>query len=905
MIDETTKRWLASDAVQQSTRPFLLWLTQRHAEQGGLTEIRILAGSAGVYHAIIGPQDVDELLLDLAPTEGPSLHPRVGEASVYFGMNPVGGTWERSRLQRSRRCVKDGEVHAYSMLAIDIDPVRPAGWAATDEEKQAAFEVAEAVRAWLEEEGVTPMVADSGNGVHLLVPLVPAYDDMRAQAAKDARTLLRQLHRRFSTERAQVDVSTFNPSRILKLYGTPSLKGTGEDPVRPRRLSSVDLSSLPEDTDLFARLQAEEEPVSISWATWRRAALQALPLERVYGQWLTGKVSGEGWLQCRDPRVVDANPSAGVADGSGTAERGRFHSFRDGESMSVFDFLQRVGRASTVGEACRVVAELSGVPLPAVQRSPEEAIRIRLRSAVDLPALEQHRLLEDVREKTGVPLRVLTRTLAEEKRRKQRLRTPSGDKAVVDYIQNADRLEDLFDRVLDAVLPANLLFAQGEGMAFVKPGNGPVHVDERNLPGLLSSLVEIRVLQANDDGNRLMRFDLVPHNLARAMVHSPTVRDRLPVLVRYTRSPVFDEDWRFIATPGFDERSGVWFDGEPIQSGQGTVTLDRLLADFAWKEEVDRVNFIGALLTAVTMPHWGHGHPFLAINGNKPGVGKSTLARVLGVVAEGQPPSTVSWTKDDGEFEKQLATRVELGDRVIVVDNAKTTRSLSSAVLERCITDTRISFRRLGSNTAITRSENDLLFVLTMNLTALGADLRRRALPVNLQVDGDVRRQDYALDDVVAEVVRHRAALVGELAGMVVRWDEAGRPLGSANHSTSRRWAATIDGILRVSGLEGFLTNFARSEHAFDPRFEMVAEIARQFVGEPAVTAATWADRLEPWLGDRFVGSGGVRKSDRARATIVGRLFTEYLGVDVGGRQLVREYPDGATHSPVYGFTKL
>ena len=65
------------------------------------------------------------------------------------------------------------------------------------------------------------------------------------------------------------------------------------------------------------------------------------------------------------------------------------------------------------------------------------------------------------------------------------------------------------------------------------------------------------------------------------------------------------------------------------------------------------------------------------------------------------------------------------------------------------------------------------------------------------------------------------------------------------------------------------------------------------------------ASKLEPWLADRFVGRGGVPKSDRARATIVGRLFGEYLGVALGGASVVREYPDGATHSPVYAFSSV
>ncbi|MCA9573693.1 MAG: hypothetical protein KC656_37935, partial [Myxococcales bacterium] len=178
------------------------------------------------------------------------------------------------------------------------------------------------------------------------------------------------------------------------------------------------------------------------------------------------------------------------------------------------------------------------------------------------------------------------------------------------------------------------------------------------LSGLFSSLVELRVVQETEDGPRMLRYDLVPRDIARAMVCSPAVHERLPRLARYTRTPVFTPDWRFLGEPGFDEDSAIYYDGPTVEPRSGTETLDRLLEGFTWKSDGDRVNFLGALLTGLTMPHWGNGHPFVAINGNKPGVGKSTLARFLGVVTEGRLPCTVSWSKDDAEFEKQLATRV-------------------------------------------------------------------------------------------------------------------------------------------------------------------------------------------------------------------------------------------------------
>jgi replicative DNA helicase len=103
------------------------------------------------------------------------------------------------------------------------------------------------------------------------------------------------------------------------------------------------------------------------WKEWRETALGKLPLEDVYGQWMTGKTQGKGWLECRDPAspTGDRRPSAGVADGSGKAERGRFKSFRTGEDgISVFDFLVEISRATDFRHAQAIVAELTGVPLP-------------------------------------------------------------------------------------------------------------------------------------------------------------------------------------------------------------------------------------------------------------------------------------------------------------------------------------------------------------------------------------------------------------------------------------------------------------------------------------------------------------------------------------------------------------
>ncbi|MEQ1508383.1 MAG: hypothetical protein ABMB14_39495, partial [Myxococcota bacterium] len=592
--------------------------------------------------------------------------------------------------------------------------------------------VADRVRAWLDGQGVDSLLADSGNGWHVLVPLVPAHGDDIAQAARDARTLLRWLDARFSTPTAKVDTSTFNPSRILKLYGSLAMKGA-DTPETPHRWSSIDLAVIPEDTDLFARLAAETRVLPLptpkrasAWDGWREAALAALPLEAVYGEWLTGRVSGEGWLQCRDPFAPsgDERPSAGVADGTGEAERGSFHSFRSSHTDDVFGFLVRIGRATDFRSACALVGSLAGVPTPdgkadrwanlrlawssADMDRRDELVRASVDEVLAEPRAQQAQALTGLREVVGTDLREVVRAARDAKKQEQRRdqveRTRRG-RVVVDHFVNRDSIEDLFVALIEAVKPFERFFRTERDIVFVRRAVGPMLVTERNLGGLLSALVEIRQLRDADEGEELMRFTVLPMDLARAFVSSPRVHMLLPPLRQYTRSPQFDRDWAFVAQPGYHAPSATYYDGPAIEVRDGVETLDAAVADFHWREAADKVNFVGALLTALTMPHWGRGHPFLAINGNKPGVG-----------------------------------------------NAQTNRPIQSPVLERCITDTKLNFRRLGGNSAISRPQNDVLFCLTMNLVQLGADLRRRALPLNLELDGNVRSTKYALGDLVGWV---------------------------------------------------------------------------------------------------------------------------------------------------------
>jgi hypothetical protein len=138
----------------------------------------------------------------------------------------------------------DEDVIFRRYAIIDVDPVKPKEFkrhSATDAEKGAAAEVVADVRSYLAGLGwPAPLVVDSGNGFHLYYRLAHplAGGVVRDSLTDPLATLLRCLAAKFDTPRASIDPVTFNPSRIMKVPGTPARKG---EPTadRPHRMSAV------------------------------------------------------------------------------------------------------------------------------------------------------------------------------------------------------------------------------------------------------------------------------------------------------------------------------------------------------------------------------------------------------------------------------------------------------------------------------------------------------------------------------------------------------------------------------------------------------------------------------------------------------------------------------------------
>ena len=155
-----------------------------------------------------------------------------GGMNIYVVMNTI-------REDFCSGSVKDADIEHRDWLLIDIDRAEPAKCPATDEEIDAAEELADQVVEFMTRKGwEEPLRIMSGNGCHLYFRLNALQND---DQSKDLlKSLISGLGDKFDNNVVKIDRSVFNASRITKVVGTKAYKGQSskDRPYREARLIS-------------------------------------------------------------------------------------------------------------------------------------------------------------------------------------------------------------------------------------------------------------------------------------------------------------------------------------------------------------------------------------------------------------------------------------------------------------------------------------------------------------------------------------------------------------------------------------------------------------------------------------------------------------------------------------------
>lgn len=166
---------------------------------------------------------------------------RYEKCNLYFTLNVIDPACysreQHDRIStRPKSTTSDMEILGRKWCLIDIDCEKPSDTNSTDAEKELAKGIVNEVYKFLRDEGFEkPIICDSANGYHLLYKQAMISNPQNTETMKN---FLKVLDMYFSTDKVKIDCTTFNPSRICKLYGVISRKGS-DTKERPQRESKI------------------------------------------------------------------------------------------------------------------------------------------------------------------------------------------------------------------------------------------------------------------------------------------------------------------------------------------------------------------------------------------------------------------------------------------------------------------------------------------------------------------------------------------------------------------------------------------------------------------------------------------------------------------------------------------
>ena len=564
-----------------------------------------------------------------------------------------------------------------------------------------------------------------------------------------------------------------------------------------------------------------------AWADWRRRAVTALPLEAVYGSWLTGNAAGTGWLECRDPGSAsgDQNPSAGVADGSGDAERGAFHSFISGETMSVFDFLVQHGSAADFRDARGHVAALSGIPEPT---APEE-------SKQDPPRVSQAR--------------------------KPRIVIRTAECEVVDEAIDAlARIPGVYNRgqllvhvVRDASKLAGIIHPGGS--ARIVP-LGPAGVRDR-----LTAAAEWISLRERE--GEVEEVPAHPPAWASPAVEARKSWPRMRYLEGIVEQPVLRHDGSVLEQTGYDETTGLLYvpnatyPAIPRQPSKDDAVaaaneiLD-VVCDFPFKTDAHRAAWLAGVLTPLARYAFRGPAPLFLMDANVRSAGKTLLADVTGEILCGRAMPRTPQATDETEEIKRITAIVLEGDRVVLIDNL--TRPLGSGALDTVLTGTVWSDRILGKSEKVCLPLLTVWYASGNNITFKG-DTARRCLHIRL--DSDHERPEYRdgfkHPKLLEWTHEHRVQLVVAALTILRAYTWAGRPdVGLKPWGSFEDWSALVRNAIVWTGLADPGATRAELDQVDGDSTALADLVAgwQELLGDRATVGCTVAQAIETLRAD-------------------------------------------------------
>ena len=807
---------------------------------GQLTEIRVLDGvdrPGGRAMNRTGYFDsVDAIVAEIGKLSG--WH------GVYFVPQPVdpllaNRVYNRLIVAQRGAATLDTNVTARRVLLADFDPATPIkGIAATDAEKAAAVDRARKVAAAMTERFAwpAPILADSGNGAHLIYTVALAADDTRPKRWLEALAL------QYGGDGVIVDTSIFNPARIWKLYGTLACKGANL-PDRPWRMASV--LSVPAPPEILTADAIDAALAGLGDAG--AAAAPALPSSTPAGRPGPAPSSPAGDF---DAAALLTAAGFDLDDGhaAGPVTIRPFKTCPCGRRETDGAAFLSIGESGAVGVGClhatcdfsktkatpgdhwkRLRAEIDPSYGPnAAPAGPTSAERVdAARAFADrmaaprAPGPAAAAPVVDVEGFLGAPRAPARRAIE----------APPAPAAVVDGSRGRRRINvvadaaELRDHVLAALVNDAAIFAAAGQLVRVDGDSKLAPLEGGALDSATVDACEFVTYRRDRDTDRFIaQPDTLPVRILKMIENlNQTQVAGFRTVDQIVRSPIVTPAGEIVTAPGYCQAARVIIaDCPTIDPLDGQTAADALawiqdiVSDFPFEGgmgNAEAANFIGSMLVPLLRPMIRGPVPLLLIEANRPGVGKSLLAQLIQVVY-GLPAEVGPMATKEEAFASQLLSILIDARAVHVFDNVK--HAVLSASLDMVLTSESYTDRILGKSKTLHCVVRQL-WIMTSNNAKLSQDMVRRSIRSRLRFDGErpEERIDVKRPDLLAWASANRGAILSRLVLIARDWLDAGRPVYAVPRMGSfESFSEIVGSIMAHAGASAWLGNLSSAKAA-------------------------------------------------------------------------------------------
>lgn len=327
----------------------------------------------------------------------------------------------------------------------------------------------------------------------------------------------------------------------------------------------------------------------------------------------------------------------------------------------------------------------------------------------------------------------------------------------------------------------------------------------------LRELISERILFQGDRGN-IHPPDWCVRGIA-ARGNWPEVR----ILRNAIEYPILRADGTVLQKKGHDPITHLLYapscdyDSVPAQPTieQVEAARDRLLelvCDFPFAAPMHRSAWLAGMLTLFARHSYDGPSPFLLVDGNVRGAGKSMLVDVASLIALGRRAPRTTQVMEENEEMKRITAVARAGESLMLIDNIS--RPFGNGAFDAALTSTTWKDRLLGQ-TEIRSFPLFTIWWATGNNVQFraGADTARRTLHIRLlsPEQNPEKRTQFKFPNLIEHVIAHRKSLACDaltlLRGYRAYLERGGEPPSVRKLGSFEGWAATVAATVVWSGL--------------------------------------------------------------------------------------------------------